>query len=77
MDENICACGTNFVNTREMYFNYKKTGVIKITRNPIDCKKNTCKVKFIIRSESADNVKVKHLNYDLLCDNLSECFKNE
>lgn len=77
LGENICVCGTNLLNTREMHFNRKKTGIIKITRNPTDLKNNTCKFKVTICSESADKVKIKYLNYDLLYNNIIECFKNE
>lgn len=77
LGENICARGINGINTREMYCPRERIGIVKFTQNPIDRRWNTCKVRLTVRSESADHVKVKHLNYDSVRENLADCFNGE
>lgn len=77
LGKNLCARGTNGLNTREMYCPRERIGIIKITQNPIDRRWNTCKVKLTVRSESADHVKVKHLDHAAVRENLADCFNDE
>lgn len=72
--KNICARGTVGINTREMYCPSECIGIIKIIRNPVDRRLGTCKVRLTIRSESADTVKVKHINHDSVLENLKNIF---
>lgn len=73
--DNICARGSNGINTRELYCPKENVGVIKITQNPVDIRKKTCKVKLTVRSESADHVKVRHIDIESVRENINECFE--
>ena len=72
--DNISARGSYGVKTRELYCPKEKVGVIKITQHIYDYKPKTCRVKVIIRSESADSVRVRHLNIDSVLENIKNCY---
>ena len=49
-------------------------GQIKLIRNIPDVPCKTCKVVVTVCSESADSIKVRHLNYDEVKKSIAECY---
>lgn len=74
LGSNIFAQGSKGFGTRELYCEKEKLGMIKIIRTPADRRYNTCKVKLTVRSESADSVRVRNLDYSETLSSISDCF---
>ncbi len=72
LSEIIRARGSKGFKFCEMYCEREKVGDIKITETPADRKLGTCKVKLIVRSESADNLKVRNLEKASLLKEIGE-----
>lgn len=70
----LCATGTSGLTIRKFYCDKNKIGVIKITKTPADRALGTCKAKFIVYSEKADNIRIKNFGYRDLMQALSENF---
>lgn len=62
--EVVYARHSKWANIREIYCEAQKLGIITLTRFPGDKPRGTCNVKIIIRSEAADSLTVKHVDYD-------------
>lgn len=72
--EYILASGSTGLTVRELYCDKNKIGVIKIIQTPADRRFKTCKVKFVVRSELADSVRVKNLNTNLVIEQINKEF---
>lgn len=72
--ENIFAQSSKFMRTCEMCCSKDKIGKIKLIRYNADIKNNTCKVVITVRSESADSIRVRHLDYDKVKNEIYGCF---
>lgn len=55
--------GIKGLGTREIRCPKEKVGEIKLIRYPTDLRHNTCKVKIMVRSEGADRLRLLHLDY--------------
>ena len=73
----IYAKYTHWAATREMFCEADRIGVINITRWPLDRRIGTCGIRFTVRSENAESIKVKHINYKEVMDRLSEFYHFE
>lgn len=72
--DNIFAQGAKGFRNCELYCAKEKVGQIKLVRWPVDFKYKTCKVSLIIRSERADSIKVKHLDYGKAVELIEKCY---
>lgn len=77
MGKNIFAKSVKGFRTCELYCPKEKIGQIKIIRNLPDIPLKTCKVVITVRSESADRIKVRHLNYSEVKKNIFDCYDIE
>ena len=57
-----------------MYCPKENIGQIKITRFLTDFSQNTCRVKLTVRSENADTIKLKMLDYTEVKEEIQKCF---
>ena len=71
----ILASGSTGFTVRELYCDKNKIGVIKLYQTPADRRLETCKIKLVVRSESADGVKVKNLDLKTAIQQLNKTFK--
>lgn len=74
LGKNLFAIGSSGFTIREFYCEKNKIGIIKITKTPADRALKTCKVKFTVCSERADNIRVNNLNVKCLEQMLSKNF---
>lgn len=74
MGKNVYAQTIKWFNTCELYCPKENVGEIKIIRNIPDIPLKTCKVVISVRSESADRIKVRHLNYAEVKKSIEECY---
>lgn len=72
--ECVFAEGSVGFTRRRLYCEREKIGVIKISCTPADRKHGTCKLDLIIRSESADKIRVRNLDLRAVKEKTSECF---
>lgn len=63
LGDNSYVKSNRFFRTCELYCPRDRIGQIKITRFPLDIAQNTCRVRLTVCSESADSLRVRHLNY--------------
>lgn len=62
IDDTIMLSGSNVFVIRELYCDKSKVGSIKIFQTPADIRFKTCKLKIIVRSETADSIKIKNID---------------
>ena len=74
LGEQIFASGSVGLTVREMYCEKERIGEIKIIQTPADRAYNTCKAEIVIRSESADKVRVRNLDFDAVISAVQDCF---
>lgn len=60
--DNVFVSGSAGLKIRELYCDKNRIGVIKLLQTPADRHFKTCKAKLIVRSESADSVKIKNVS---------------
>lgn len=65
------------LKTCEIYCLKQNVGEIKIIRFPTDFFYKTCRVKIVVRSEHADSLRVRHLDYRTVKDAVYKCFNIE
>ncbi len=65
------------LKTCVIYCLKEKVGKIKIIRFPTDFFYKTCRVKIVVRSEHADSLRVRHLDYQTVKDQVYKCFNIE
>ena len=70
----LLASGSVGFTIRELYCSKNKIGVIKITHTPADRRFKTCKIKFTVRSENADSVKVKNIDIKAVKEYVNKVF---
>lgn len=74
MGKNVFAQTVKVFNTCELYCPRENVGQIKLIRNIPDIPNKTCKVVVTVCSESADSIKVRHLNYEEVKKSIAECY---
>lgn len=74
MGNNIYAKAVKGFNTCELYCPKENVGEIKLIRNIPDIPLKTCKTVITVRSESADRIKIRHLNYTDVKRSISDCY---
>ncbi|MGN0493787.1 MAG: PH domain-containing protein [Acutalibacteraceae bacterium] len=74
MGKNVFAQTVKGFNTCELYCPRENVGQIKLIRNIPDIPRKTCKVVVSVCSESADSIKVRHLNYEEVKSSIAECY---
>lgn len=75
VEDNIVeAKGIKGFSTKEIRCKNVKVGEIKLIRYPWDKRHNTCKVKITVHSESADKIRLLHLDYNAVKKTLFEAF---
>jgi hypothetical protein len=75
--ENIFARSNKGFRTYEMYCPKENVGEIRIVRFPPDLLYKTCRVRVLVRSERADNIRVRHLDYKTVKSEIYKCFNLE
>ncbi len=74
MGKNVFAQTVKGFNTCELYCPRENVGQIKLIRNIPDIPRKTCKVVVTVCSESADSIKVRHLDYEEVKKSIAECY---
>lgn len=74
LGENIFAQSVKGFRTCELYCPKENVGEIKLIRALPDIRNNTCKLLISVRSESADSIKVRHLNYSEVKTEIFNCY---
>jgi len=77
LGENIFLKSNKGLRTCEMYCPKENVGEIKITRLPPDYFYKTCRVRVSVRSERADSLRVRHLDYETVRQEIYKCFNIE
>ncbi len=77
LGEQIFAAGSIGVTVRELYCSRNRVGSIKITETPADRRLHTCKTKIVVRSESADSVRVKNISLTTVLEKIREIYNVE
>ncbi len=72
--DNISARSSNGFNIRELYCEKDKIGEIKLIRYPADRRFNTCKVKLTVRSEGADSIRIRNVDFATVKEEIYSCF---
>ena len=74
MGKNVYVQTVKGFNTCELYCPRENVGQIKLIRNIPDIPRKTCKAVVTVCSESADSIKVRHLNYEEVKNSIAECY---
>lgn len=78
LGENIFLRSNRWFRTCEMYCPKENIGEVKILRiMPADYFYKTCRVRVFIRSERADSLRVRHLDYETAKQHIYKCFDIE
>lgn len=75
ISDKIFASGFSGLTVRELYCDKSRVGEIKISRTPADKLYGTCKVDIIVRSESADKIRVRSLSYAEVAKKIEEIYR--
>ena len=75
ISDKIFASGFSGLTVRELYCDKSRVGEIKISRTPADKLYGTCKVDIIVRSESADKIRVRNLSYAEVAQKIEEIYR--
>lgn len=75
--DNIFLCSSKGLRTCEMYCPKENVGEIRLIRFPPDMIYKTCRVRVFIRSECADSLRVRHLDYNSVKNEIYKCFNIE
>ncbi|MBE6787684.1 MAG: hypothetical protein E7537_04990 [Ruminococcaceae bacterium] len=75
--DNIFARSNRGLRTYELYCPKENVGEIRIIRFLPDLWYKTCRVRVLVRSERADNIRVRHLDYDTVKREVYKCFQIE
>lgn len=70
----VFASGKTGLRRSQLYCPAERVGEIKLTRFPPDIYFQTCKVKITVRSETADNIKLRHLDYEQVKNAIYRCY---
>ena len=74
-DDVMVLSGSLGFKIKELYCAKEKVGIIKISQTPADIRFKTCKIKLIVRSQSADAVKVKNIDIKRVIEGIGEVYK--
>lgn len=77
LGDNIFARSNRGLRTYELYCPKENIGEIKIIRFPTDYIYKTCRIKVSVRSENADSIRVRHLDYKTVKSEVYKCFNIE
>lgn len=77
LGDNIFARSNRGLRTYELYCPKEKIGEIKIIRFPMDYIYKTCRIRVSVRSENADSVRVRHLDYKTVVAQVYKTFNIE
>ncbi len=75
LSDNIFAANSVRLTVRELYCKKEDVGIVKIIRTLPDIKYDACKVQLVVRSESADKITVRNLDYDTVIQEIEQCFE--
>lgn len=75
--ENIFARSNKGLRTYELYCHKENVGEIRLVQFPPDRIYKTCRVKVIVRSERADNIRVRFLDYKTAKSEIYKCYNIE
>lgn len=75
--KNIFARSNRGLRTYELYCPKENVGEVMIIRFLPDMWYKTCRVKIAVRSERADNIRVRHLDYEQAKQEICKCFNIE
>lgn len=75
--DNIFARSNKGFRTYELYCPKENIGEIRIVRFLPDLWYKTCRVRIFVRSERADNIRVRHLDYQTVKNEVYKCFNIE
>lgn len=75
--DNIFVRSSHGLRTMDMYCPKENVGEIRIVRFPPDRWYKTCRVRILVRSERADNIRVRHLDYETVKNAVYNCFNIE
>ncbi len=75
--DNIFLRSNKGLRTCEMYCPKENVGEIKLIRLPTDYFYKTCRVRIFVRSERADSLRVRHLDYQTVKQEAYRCFNIE
>ncbi len=75
--DNIFARSNRGFRTYELYCPKENVGEIRIVRFLPDLWYKTCRVRVLVRSERADNIRVRHLDYETVKREVYKCFNIE
>ena len=64
LGRNVYARSVKIFNTCELYCPADRVGEIRLTRTPPDIRRGTCKARVTVRSEGADSIRVRNLDYE-------------
>ena len=77
LGENIFLKSNKGFRTCEIYCPKENVGEIKLTRFPPDYFYKTCRIRVSVRSERADRLRVRHLDYETVKKEVYKCFNIE
>ena len=72
--ERVFVSGSKRLLVRELYCDKNKVGIIRLFQTPADRRFNTCKIKVVVRSETADSVKVINVSTDLAVEQINSTY---
>lgn len=65
------------LRTRELYCPKENIGQITLREFPLDRQFGTCSIKLVVRSESADSIRLRMMDYETIKKELNNCFNLE
>lgn len=77
LGQNLYAQGIKGFDTCELYCPRENIGEIKLVRTPPDRVFNTCSIVLTVRSEGADTIRVRMLDYEQVLREIKESFGTE
>ncbi len=75
--DNVFARSSKKLRTFELYCPKENIGEIRIVRFIPDRLYKTCRVRVLVRSERADSIRVRHLDYQSVINEVYKCFNIE
>ena len=77
LGDNIFLKSNKGFRTCEIYCPKENVGEIRLTRFPPDYFYKTCRIRVSVRSERADSLRVRHLDYETVKKEVYKCFNIE
>lgn len=73
--DTVFASGKKGLRRCQLYCPRDRVGEIKLIRFPPDLYFKTCKVKITVRSETTDNITLRHLDYEQVKQSIYDCYE--